>query len=58
MTERGQGNFPLGSGRSPASVHRIVRIQLLVKMGVVVREIGSPVERRVNAAILFRPLAV
>ena len=25
MTERGQVNFPPGSGRSPASVHRIVR---------------------------------
>ena len=25
MTERGQVNFPSGSGRSPASVHRIVR---------------------------------
>ena len=25
MTERGQVNFPSGSGRSPASVHRFVR---------------------------------
>jgi hypothetical protein len=25
MTERGQVSFPSGSGRSPASVHRIVR---------------------------------
>ncbi len=24
MTERGKVNFPSGSGRSPASVHRIV----------------------------------
>lgn len=25
MTERGQANLPSGSGRSPASIHRIVR---------------------------------
>ncbi len=34
-------------------VHRLVRIRSSVRVGEVVRSIGSPVERRVNTAILF-----
>lgn len=46
------------NARPATRVHFFVRMRSSVKVGIVVRAIVSPVERRVNTAILFGPIVV